>query len=189
MSHSRDYETEVVTVAPETSCFDVADLLDARTVGCVVVVDKGHAVGIVTDRDLVCRVIAADRDPEKTTAGDVMTRNLVTGSHDDNLEDLLQRMKKHSIRRVPLLENGKLVGLISLDDLLTQLSSFLFNASQGVLGGLHESRRTVRHRRRLEAREDALEELRGQLSDLRGQARRGIRRRLEDLLERFHDDA
>lgn len=188
MSRSRDYETEVVTVTEKTSCFDVADELDARTVGCVVVVDEGKPIGILTDRDLVCRVLAAGRDPETTTAGEVMTRELVTGSPEDNLEDLLQRMRTRGIRRVPLVEKGQLAGLISLDDLLTQLSSFLFNASQGVLGGLHESRRTAKYRRRIEAREDALEEIRSQLSDLGSQARRSIRRRLQELLDRFDEN-
>jgi CBS domain-containing protein len=185
MHRSQDYETEVVSVAPDTSCVEVADEMDVHTIGCVVVVEEGAPVGIITDRDLLCRVVAESRDPEKTSAADVMTKDPVTASRDDDVQRLLEIMRERAIRRVPVVEEGKLVGLITLDDLLIQLSSYLYNANQGILGGLSDGRRISRHRRRMEAREEALDEIRRQLSDLGDNTRHRVRERLHELMDRL----
>jgi len=185
MSIARDYELEVVRVAPDATCVEVADEMDAHTVGFVVVVQDGAPVGIITDRDLVCRVVAADRDPEKTTAAEVMSGRLVTGRIGADLGDQLALMRDHAVRRLPLIEDGELVGIVTLDDVVVQLSSYLFNANRGILGALHESHRTVRRRRRMEARDDAFDELSTQVQELGDQARAHMRERLQELLDRF----
>jgi CBS domain-containing protein len=185
MLGSERYSSDVVTVAPDESCVEVADLMDLNTVGCVVVAEAGVPRGIITDRDMVCRLVAADLDADKTCAADVMTTNPVTADEAADIETLLQMMADNRIRRIPLVKEGKLAGLISLDDVLVQFSSYLYNANQGILGGLHESRRTVRRRRRLEAREAALHELREQVAELGGDTREQLREGLRDLLDRF----
>ena len=185
MSISRDYEVDVVRVAPEATCVDVADAMDAHTVGCVLVVMDDAPVGIITDRDLVCRVVAADRDPEKTTAAEVMSGNLVTGVLAADLSEQLGLMRDRSVRRLPLLDDGKLAGIVTLDDVVVQLSSYLFNANRGILGALHESHRTARRRRRLEVRDDALEEIRAQLIGVGDQTRARMMQQLQELVDRF----
>ncbi len=185
MRDSKRYSSEVASVAPDATCVEVADLMDERTVGCVVVAEDGIPCGIITDRDMVCRVVAADCDPEKTSAADAMTPNPTTADHKQDIESLLQLMAENGVRRIPLVDDGKLCGLVALDDVLVQFSSYLYNANQGILGGLQESRRTSRHRRRQEAREDAMNELREQLNELRGDARERLRDGLKELTERF----
>lgn len=178
------FESRVFTVAPETSCVDVADEMDAHSVGCVVVVEGGKPVGIITDRDLTCRVVAADRDPEKTKAAEVMSADLATATREHDMNEVLDLMRNRGIRRLPLVEEGEIVGLISLDDVIVKVASYLFNTNQGLLGGLQRSRRTVRNRRRTEAREDALEELRHQLEHMGGEMRTRVKSEMEALLKR-----
>jgi CBS domain-containing protein len=185
MSGAKALVKEVASVPLTASCVDIADEMDVHSVGCVLVMDQGVLKGIVTDRDLNCRVVAAGLDPVKTTAQDVMTPDPVFATEKDEVEDLLRIMRDQGIRRVPLVEDGEVVGLMSLDDVVVQLSSWVFNVNQGMLGGLHAARRTRRNRRRTEARDDALEELRSQLLTSSEQVRDRAREALSDLLERF----
>ncbi len=151
MRTSSDYESGVITVPSGASCSDIADEMDRNTVGCVVVANDGVPAGIVTDRDLVCRVLAEGRDPEKVLASEIMSDDLVTGNPDDSIEELLEQMGRKGIRRIPLVEKGKVVSLFSLDDLISQISSHMFNFNQSMLHGLQESRRTSKARRRRES--------------------------------------
>lgn len=178
------FESRVFTVAPQTTCVDIADEMDAHSVGCVVVVDGGKPVGIITDRDIAVQVVAAERDPEKTSAADVMSKDLVTATREHDMTEVLRLMRERGIRRLPLVEDGQLVGLVSLDDVIVKVASYLFNTNQGLLGGLHHARRTAGHRRRTEAREDALEELRHQLEHMGDEVRTRVKADLEALLKR-----
>jgi len=185
MSGTKALVKEVASVPLAANCVDIADEMDVHSVGCVLVMDQGELKGIVTDRDLNCRVVAAGLDPEKTTAADIMTPDPIFASEKEQVGDLLKKMRDRGVRRIPLVENGEVVGLMSLDDVVVQLSSWVFNVNQGMLGGLHEARRTRRHRRRTEARDDALEELRSQLLTSSEQVRGHAREALSELLERF----
>ncbi|MGH0036787.1 MAG: CBS domain-containing protein [Myxococcota bacterium] len=186
MRKAHETDCDVITVPPGASAVEVADVLDAEAVGCVVVVDDDQVpLGLVTDRDLMRRVMVPGRDPRKTTAEDVMSRDLVTGSPADSIQELLARMEQHSVRRMPLVTDGKLVGLLSLDDLVIELSSQLYNVSESVWVALRESRRSARGRRRREAREDAVEEIRSEIARLGGDARERTYDVLRDLLDRM----
>ena len=126
MRPAREVECEAITAEPDTSVIDVADLLDAHAVGCIVIVDQDRRPqGMVTDRDLMSRVIAAGRDPAKTTAGDIMTTPVVKGSSDETIQELLTRMEEQGVRRIALVEDGRLTALLALDDLVMALSSQL----------------------------------------------------------------
>jgi len=185
MSRTQECECDAITVSPEAPIHEIADKMDAHGVGCVVVVDgTGAPVGMVTDRDLLRRVIATGRDPEKARAGDVMTTDLRVGSRADTIEDLLDAMQRRSVRRIPLVEDGRLVGLLSFDDLVLELSSQLYNASEAVFVGLREQRRSSHARRRREAREDAVDELREQVLSLGDQGRERLADALEGIVQR-----
>ncbi len=185
VSSAEHFECDAICVTRDTDCVTVADEMDANTIGCVVVVDDGAAVGIITDRDLVCRVVALDRDPEKTRAEEIMTDNPVTMERKDDIEALLELMAEKKIRRIPIVSEGRLVGIVSLDDILVEVSSYLFNANRGILGGLQEGRRTRRHRRRSEAREAAFDELRRQLTELGEHTQSAMHDRILDLLDQL----
>jgi signal-transduction protein with cAMP-binding, CBS, and nucleotidyltransferase domain len=185
MRQAHECVCEAVTVPPNTPVSEVADRLDAAGVGSVVVIDDDQTpLGIITDRDLLRRVMVPGRDPEKTLATDVMTADLLVGSPGDSVQELLDQMERRAVRRMPLVEQGRLVGLLSLDDLVMELSSQLYNVSESVWVALRESRRSARGRRRREAREDALDEIRSEVNRLTGDARTRAHDVLVDLVDR-----
>ena len=123
MMSSKRLESEAVTLGPEATALDAADRMDAESVGCIVVVDEaGNAVGIVTDRDLMRRVIAAGRDPAKCELADVMTADPVTVDRGTLMQPLIDEMRSHRVRRLPVMENGRVVAVVSLDDIVLDLA-------------------------------------------------------------------
>lgn len=161
-------DVSVVSVEPDECAWRIADEMDSRGVGSVVVVDEaGAPIGIVTDRDLVRRVVAKGLDDHKTTARDVMSGDLVVGRTDEDGPVLLERMRKHGVRRLPIVEEGKLVALYSLDDVLGELSAALWNVSDAIRVELRETSRSTARRRRSERRAELVEEARDYLRTLR----------------------
>jgi CBS domain-containing protein len=180
----RRCEKEVVTVRAEATVFDVADAMDEHSVGCVIVTDEAdRPLGIVTDRDLVRRVVAPGRDPDKTLARDVMSGDVVTASTEERLPRVIEIMRARGIRRLPLVEDGRVVGIVALDDIVAELTSDLWNVSEGARVELRDAQRTARRRRLREAREGALEELRSQAFHVGKEAREFLRKELGSLLD------
>lgn len=177
------YEREAVSVAPEASALEIADRMDDESVGSVVVVDAtGRPLGIVTDRDLTRRVVAAGRDPERTRARDVMTDKLVAADHESSLPTVIELCRSHGIRRVPLTKDGRVVAVVSLDDMLFELAVDLFGIAEATRVELRDAARAARKRRRREARSEAIEELRSHLATLAHDARERARAELASLL-------
>lgn len=108
----------MVVLHPGTSAYDAARALDANHVGAVVVEDAGRVVGIVTDRDLAVRVTGSGVDPRRTPLLDVMTPEPETLSVDDSEERALALMREQHIRRVPIQDQGGVIGMVTLDDLI-----------------------------------------------------------------------
>jgi CBS domain-containing protein len=107
----------VVTARPDTAVREVAAMMRDRNVGSVVIVDdSGRPVGVVTDRDLTVDVLAEAGDPD-TPAGDYATAPVVTGESGMELEEAAALMVSHRIRRLPVLDDGGLVGIVTLDDI------------------------------------------------------------------------
>jgi len=186
MSLAKSYENRAVCVGPDTSVLDVADEMDAHAVGCVVVVDEeDRPLGVITDRDLTLRVVAAGRAPNKTSARDVMSPEVVTGGRRESTLELLAKLEQRGIRRAPLVEGGRVVGLISLDDLIVEFGSQLWNVSEAVSAELRGAHRTTPRRRRREARDEALSELRHQLFDLSKQVRKRVEGDLRGIGKRI----
>jgi CBS domain-containing protein len=114
--------SDVVTADPNTPVPDLAATMDEEDVGSVVVTDGDEPVGIVTDRDLAVRVLAADVDPATQTASDVMTGDLVTIDRGAGFYEATNLMAEHGIRRLPVLDGETLVGIIAGDDLTELLA-------------------------------------------------------------------
>ena len=88
-----------------------------QDVGPMPIVENGSLTGILTDRDIVLRVVAEGKDPAATAAGDVASRDLVTVDPDQTLDEALRLMAKHQVRRLPVCEeDGKLVGIVAQAD-------------------------------------------------------------------------
>ncbi|MFL5835326.1 MAG: CBS domain-containing protein [Solirubrobacteraceae bacterium] len=113
----RDVMTEsVVTATPDTSVREVAETMRERNVGSVVLVENGQPVGFVTDRDLAVSVLADGRDPSDR-ACDHASAPVVTAAPDMDITEAAELMVEHGIRRLPVLEGGELIGIVTLDDL------------------------------------------------------------------------
>ncbi|HHX95044.1 MAG TPA: CBS domain-containing protein [Clostridia bacterium] len=109
--------TNVFTSTPDSNLKDVADKMKELNVGAIPVVQEGKPVGIITDRDIVLRTISEDKNPFSAKAADVMSVDLVLAAPEMDVDDAAALMSRHRIRRLPVVENGKLVGIISLGDL------------------------------------------------------------------------
>ncbi|MCL6431972.1 MAG: CBS domain-containing protein [Anaerolineae bacterium] len=114
--------TELVTVSPDTAVTEAARLMRDADIGDVLVVDQGRLVGILTDRDVTVRVIAQGIDPKEAKVGDYMTRDLVTGMPEWDVEDAADLLGEEQIRRLPILEDGRLIGIVSLGDIAVQFA-------------------------------------------------------------------
>lgn len=112
---------EAMTPSPTTvdaseNVLESARLMAAEDVGSLPVVDDGQLVGMVTDRDLVLQVLAKDLDPHKTTVGSVCSENPVVVAPEDSLAEALQRMARERVRRLPVVEDRRLVGILAQAD-------------------------------------------------------------------------
>jgi len=136
----REFEREVVSVSLETLVVDAARRMRDARVGCVVVSRAGHPVGILTDRDIAVRVVAEGRDPQQTTVSEVATYEAVTLKTSDNRSTAAIRMREHGVRRLPIVNDaGKLVGMVTADDLIAQLTRELVDLGAGIEGNVDAS--------------------------------------------------
>jgi len=109
----------VVTADDGTTASEVARLMEKHKVGCVIINDKsGRPIGIITERDLVVRVVAKNLYPGEIKAEDIMSRPLVTISSEETLSNAAREMSRLNIRRLGVMYKGKLVGIISSRDIL-----------------------------------------------------------------------
>ncbi|MBQ8830035.1 MAG: CBS domain-containing protein [Oscillospiraceae bacterium] len=115
----KDVMTKNLITANQTdSSARAARLLYRHNIGSVAVLGEGGKIkGIVTDRDLALRCIAAENDPEETSLQDVMSRCVITCEANDSLEDAVKKMENAQIRRLPVTDNGKPVGMLTLGDI------------------------------------------------------------------------
>jgi CBS domain-containing protein len=119
-ARARDLMTkEVVAVAPETTLRAVCALMHQHQIGAVPVIDiTQHVLGLVTDRDVVVRAVAARRDIDRVTAGDIMSVGIECADLDTPLVVLEDKMSRYRVRRLPVLDQQeRLVGIVSRDDL------------------------------------------------------------------------
>jgi CBS domain-containing protein len=107
-----------VTISPDEPASLAARLLYRHNIGSVpVCTEDGKLKGIVTDRDIVLRCVAAENDPETTPVREIMTRGLVTVSPKDDVREAARQMAEAQVRRLPVVDSGRLVGYLSIGDL------------------------------------------------------------------------
>ncbi|MEV8308741.1 CBS domain-containing protein [Streptomyces flavidovirens] len=106
-----------VTVGVLTAVSEVAHRMREENIGAILVAEGEELRGLVTDRDLVVRVLAEGKDPGDTTVRDVCSPDLVTVTADDEVDRAIELMREHSLRRLPVVEGTTAVGIVSLGDL------------------------------------------------------------------------
>jgi CBS domain-containing protein len=112
---------EVMTPNPKAlsqsaTIMEAACAMRENDIGDVVVLDNGRLCGILTDRDIVVRALAAGCDPNRTSVGEICSRALVTLAPEDSTGQAVRVMREHAIRRLPIEDRGRVVGIVSLGD-------------------------------------------------------------------------
>ena len=132
------YVKKVACMSPRSSIIDASREMNTQTVGAVVIIsDDGRPIGMLTDRDIVLRVVAEGRDPQRTPVEEAMTRGAAFLSHDASIQDATEIMRDCGMRRLPLVDaEGKVDGLISLDDIVLLLGMELGNVSAALFANL-----------------------------------------------------
>jgi CBS domain-containing protein len=128
--------TDVATATPETTLEDIATMMRDEDTGAIPVLDDDELVGIITDRDIVIRCIAEGKDPVETTVEDVLTEGIETIEPESEIEEARDLMSRRQIRRLPVVEDGALIGMLSIGDIAVKSDSdvgdTLENVSEGV---------------------------------------------------------
>ncbi len=108
---------EVITIDENSTVKESAEVMNKFEIGCLIAVRKGKAMGIITERDLLKRVIADARDPAKTKVKDIMSSPLVVVEPSTDLEEAVKLMFQMKIKKLPVVDGKHLIGLISLTDI------------------------------------------------------------------------
>lgn len=111
--------TNVGYVNPSNTVVEAAQVMQKLNVGSVPVFDQNKVVGVVTDRDIVVRNVAHGKIPQDTKVQDVMTSQVTTVTPDMDMDEVSRIMAQQQIRRVPVVENNQLVGILALGDMAT----------------------------------------------------------------------
>jgi CBS domain-containing protein len=106
-----------VGLTPVESVATAAQLMRDQAIGTVLVLEGGELRGIITDRDIVVRAVAAGRDPVTTRVGEICSNELIVLSPDDDLAEATRLIREHAVRRIPVVQNGIPVGVVSMGDL------------------------------------------------------------------------
>ena len=113
----------VISVSPESTVYQALKIMNERNIGSVVVLENGNYAGILTERDYARKVIMLGRSSSETTVKEIMSTDLPAISQHHTVEDCMQLMSDRNIRYLPVIENNKLVGLLSIMDLVTETIS------------------------------------------------------------------
>lgn len=112
---------EVWTIGPQATVFEALELMAAKNAGAVLVVKDDQLIGIFSERDYARKVILQGKSSRNTTVGELMTRNVLYVTPDATTETCMALMTKKRARHLPVLEHGKLAGLISIGDVVNQI--------------------------------------------------------------------
>jgi CBS domain-containing protein len=105
------------SIAQSASVVEAARLMREGDIGSLPITDDEKLVGMITDRDIATRVVAEAADPKTTSVADVYSRDLISVEPDEDLEEAVRLMARHQVRRLPVVENGRLVGIVAQADI------------------------------------------------------------------------
>jgi CBS domain-containing protein len=110
------------SIGASASVVEAARLMRQEHIGSLPITDDDKLVGMITDRDITTRVVAEAADPNTTSVEDVYSRDLISVEPDNDLDEALQLMARHQVRRLPVVENGRLVGIVAQADIALRVS-------------------------------------------------------------------
>ena len=133
MSLERVCQKEVVTASPELTLLEAARLMRSKHVGSIVVVDGNRPVGILTDRDILIKAVAEEKDPKAVRIREAMTYDPAVVNINYDPLDATRLMREHGLRRLPVVdEHRHLLGILTLDDVLCELGKEIANLAETV---------------------------------------------------------
>ncbi len=109
--------SKTITTSKETKIVDIAHILAKEKIGAIIIIEKEKVIGILSERDIV-RAFTQKKSVRNTQVHELMTKNVITCSLEDNNEDLLTLMVTKKFRHLPVLEKNKLIGIVSIGDLV-----------------------------------------------------------------------
>lgn len=112
----------VIAIDKDGSVHEVAKIMSEKCIGCIVVTDKGASVGITTERDILQRVVAKGLDASKVKMKEIMSKPLITVNGSMPIINAIRVMEKNNVRRLLVVEKGKLIGIVTQRDLLRVLA-------------------------------------------------------------------
>lgn len=107
----------VITVQPDACVYDAVKLMGKNKIGCLVAVYKGKIVGILTERDLLERVLEKCKNPKETMVSEIMTKQVIVGKPDMELVETTRLMLKNKVKKLPIAKGNRLVGIFTLTDI------------------------------------------------------------------------
>jgi CBS domain-containing protein len=115
--------SSIWSIAPEAMVYDAIKMMAQRNVGALVVLDNQQLIGIISERDYTRKVILQGKSSKETSVREIMTKELVTAEPNDNIAACMRIMTEQRVRHLPVLAGGKIVGIVSIGDLLKWLIS------------------------------------------------------------------
>lgn len=127
-------QPSVLTIPFTATTADAARMMEERDVGCLIVTDGGGVVGILTERDLLRKVMAGGGEARQVRVSEIMTREVLTASPGTPLGRAVSLMAEKRIRRLPVVENGRLVGIVTATDILVEIQRSMSESAGRVAG-------------------------------------------------------
>jgi CBS domain-containing protein len=112
----------VVTLQQDVSAYDAVKLMNENRIGCLVVLQYGQVVGIITERDMLERVLEKCKNPKETSITEIMTKRVIVGKPDMQVAEAAKLMFEKKVKKLPIVEGNRLVGLVTLTDLARMAS-------------------------------------------------------------------
>lgn len=107
----------VITMPADASAYEAVKMANKNDIGCLVVVDTNQIVGIVTERDFLERVLEKCRNPKETKISEIMTKHVIVGKPDMELGEATKLMFKNKVKKLPIVDGNRLVGMVTLTDI------------------------------------------------------------------------
>jgi CBS domain-containing protein len=120
LDHKR---SELWSVAPDITVFDAITIMSEREIGALPVVEDGVLIGMLSERDYARKVILQGRSSRDTTVSDIMTSPVITVTPHETVEDAMRRMTEHRVRHLPVVNHGRIGGIVSIGDLVNWIIS------------------------------------------------------------------
>ncbi len=109
---------DIISVEEKVTARQAVELMNKHEIGCLIVVKKGKPSGILTERDMLTRVLVESKDPNKTEVREIMSSPIIVGNPQMDIEEAIRLMFKRNIKKLPVVDSNNLVGLVTLTDLI-----------------------------------------------------------------------